>query len=103
MMKPRDMWKKAADTKDILKKTGDRPRRSSVSGQKRLSSNLGRPESIEDGLSPTSLMSPVDDYCAEKDTDLFVGPVYDDSSRRQNVIKEELGEITKRLHRVKYF
>ncbi|XP_060064027.1 tropomyosin-1, isoforms 33/34-like [Ylistrum balloti] len=33
------------------------------------------------------------------DTSLFVGPVYDSTRRRQSVIKEQLGDITQRLHK----
>ncbi|XP_033760758.1 rootletin-like [Pecten maximus] len=52
------------------------------------------------GVANTPRLSLAEDLIPQVvDTSLFVGPVYDSTKRRQSVIKEQLGDITKRLHK----
>lgn len=106
------MWKTILSDKKATPKSAAKSKKKSISYGGNVNPTMRRLSQVEPQFtvpefgvtnSTGAPMSLVEDLIPKVvDTSLFVGPVYDSTKRRQGVIKDQLGDITQRLHKVNH-
>ncbi|XP_069104534.1 uncharacterized protein [Argopecten irradians] len=95
------MWKTVAGENKFQRSNTLAPPKTTKPKKKPYNATMRRLSQFDGpSVANTARLSLTEDLIPQVvDTSLFVGPVYDPTKRRQSVIKEQLGDITQRLHK----